>query len=137
LPSVEPALCDSGPLVALFDASDSAHEECRGILRGLQCPLVTTWPALTEAFYFLENLAARELLWDLISGPTVETENVSRSDFSPMRSYMVKYADLPMDFADASLVVIAERLRLRKVFTLDHHFRLYRPRHARSFEVFP
>lgn len=124
-------------MVALFDARDSAHEECREILRALQCTLVTTWPALTEAFYFLEELAARELLWDLISQGTVETEDILRSEFSGMRGYMAKYADLPMDFADASLVVVAERLRLRKVFTLDHHFRLYRPRHARHFEVFP
>jgi len=39
---------------------------------------------------------------------------------------MQKYADAPMDFADASLVATAETLRLRRVFTLDHHFRAYR-----------
>ncbi len=51
---------------------------------------------------------------------------------------MTKYADLPMDFADASLVALGERLKLRKVFTLDRRdFRLYRPRHVRSFEIFP
>jgi predicted nucleic acid-binding protein len=44
---------------------------------------------------------------------------------------------LPMDFADASLVVLAERLLLRNVFTLDRHFRLYRPRHVRAFEIVP
>ncbi len=132
-----PALCDSGPFVALFDASDSAHEECRKILRALKCTLVTTWPALTEAFYFLDHPTARELLWDLILGPTVETENVLRSELPRMRSYMAKYADLPMDLADASLIVVAERLRLRRVFTLDHDFRVYRPRHTRHFELFP
>jgi predicted nucleic acid-binding protein len=42
-----------------------------------------------------------------------------------------------MDLADASLVAVAERLRVRHVFTLDGHFRIYRPRHTRHFEVFP
>jgi len=51
---------------------------------------------------------------------------------------MTQYATLPMDFADASLVVAAERLNLRRVFTLDRRdFLLYRPRNVAAFEVFP
>jgi uncharacterized protein len=54
-----------------------------------------------------------------------------------MRDLMEKYADLPMDFADASLVAVSERLKIGKVFTLDRHFRVYKPRHTSSFEIAP
>ena len=55
-----------------------------------------------------------------------------------IRTLMTQYATLPMDFADASLVVAAERLNLRGVFTLDRRdFLLYRPRNVAAFDVFP
>jgi len=64
-------------------------------------------------------------------------EDIRTDEILEMHRIMSRYADLPMDLADASLVVVAERLRLRKVFTLDRHFRLYHPRHLRHFEIVP
>jgi predicted nucleic acid-binding protein len=133
----ERALSDAGPLVALFDEEDIANEPCRAALDGFPGELATTWPALTEAFYFLRHKPGRERLWEFLSRGLLAVEDVLLSDLPRMRWFMTKYSDLPMDFADASLVVVAERLRLRKVFTLDHDFRVYRPRHVRTFEVFP
>ncbi len=130
-------LCDAGPLIALYDEEDFANEVCREALDQATGDLVTTWPCLTEAFYFLRNKAGRERLWELLSRAGLVPENLLSTDLPRMRSLMFKYASLPMDFADASLVVVAERLQLRKVFTLDHDFRVYRPRHTRHFEVFP
>lgn len=54
-----------------------------------------------------------------------------------MRELMRQYADSPMDLADASLVITAERLGLRKIFTLDGHFRAYRILGRDTFEVVP
>jgi uncharacterized protein len=63
---------------------------------------------------------------------------VTLAELPRMQSLMEQYADLPMDFADASLVVLSERLKVRRVFSLDRcDFLLYRPRHVRGFEVFP
>ncbi len=51
---------------------------------------------------------------------------------------MEKYADLPMDFADASLVVLAEDLRTDLIFTTDHRdFEVYRIKGRHSFQIFP
>lgn len=133
----ERALSDAGPLVALFDEEDSANEACRAALDQFEGQLVATWPVLTEAFYFLRSKPGRERLWDFLSLGVLALEDVLPSDLARMHGLMTKYADLSMDFADASLVVVAERLRLRKVFSLDHDFRVYRPRHTRYFEVFP
>jgi len=69
---------------------------------------------------------------------TLGVVEILPSELARMRALMEKYADLPMDVADASLVVVAERLKLHKVFTLDRRdFLLYRRQDARPFEIFP
>jgi len=138
LPSVVQAVCDSGPLIALFDRSDGSHERCRAALAEFRGVFVTSWPVLTETFHFLDRPMGRALLWDFVLSDVVRVEEVSKSDLSRMRGLMEQYADLPMDFADASLVVLAERLRIVRIFTLDRRgFTVFRPRHAEAFEIFP
>jgi predicted nucleic acid-binding protein len=137
LRSVETALCDTGPLVALFSRGQFAQEECEAGLRDFGGTLVTTLGVLTEAFHFVEQPDERDYLWKFVLGGALEVAEVSLSDFVRMHRLMIEYADLPMDFADASLVVVGERLKLTRVFTLDAHFRVYRPGHARCFDVFP
>lgn len=133
-------LTDAGPLVALIDAGEDDHDRCVETLAGLQLPLVTTWAAFTEAIYLLGCAAGwrgQEPLWRLvfrgdleIALPTVETTTRAAR-------LMERYADRPMDLADATLVALAEERRLKKVFTLDADFHVYRL-HARGrFEVVP
>jgi hypothetical protein len=132
------ALCDSGPLIALFDKSDRSHWRCRRALAEFSGFFITSWPVLTEAFHFLDQPRGRALLWDFVGTDVVQVEEVSKGDLWRMRGLMEQYADLPMDFADASLVVLAERLRVVKIFTLDRRsFAVFRPRHAEAFEIFP
>jgi len=137
LPNGALVLCDAGPLIALFETSDRAHAKCKTTLKHLNAKLLTTSPVLTEVFHFVGRPLQRKALWDFVLSDGLILVELKPLDLPRMQSLMAQYADLPMDFADASLVAAAERLRLRKVFTLDLHFRVYRPRHARSFEVFP
>lgn len=59
-------------------------------------------------------------------------------DFARMRELMTKYRDLPMDLADAALVRLAERERIRRVFTVDRRdFRIYRPAGIQRFTLLP
>jgi hypothetical protein len=108
------------------------------VVQEFRCRFVTSWPVLTEAFHFLDRPVGRTLLWDFVLSDAVRVEEILKSDIGRMRALMEQYADLPMDFADASLVAVAERLRIFRVFTLDRRgFTVFRPRHAESFEVFP
>jgi predicted nucleic acid-binding protein len=123
-------LVDTGPLVALFDPKDGDHELCRKTLAKLKGPLRTTVPVLVEAFHLLqpESLGSRNLRrFVLDRGLSVwfmDDEAVVRAF-----ALMEDYSDQPMDLADASLVVAAEKLRTRSVFTLDERdFRTYRVR---------
>jgi predicted nucleic acid-binding protein len=61
----------------------------------------------------------------------------SDTELSRMEELMLRYRDIPMDFADASLVVLAETTGLRQIFTLDKHFYAYRIREQEVFEVVP
>jgi predicted nucleic acid-binding protein len=132
------ALCDASPLIALFDLSDEAHARCSGALKTFTGRFVTTWPVLTEVFHFIDRPKSRRMLWNFVLSDVVRVEDVLAVDLERMRLLMEQYADLPMDFADASLVVLAERLRVFRIFTLDRRgFGVFRPRYAQGFEIFP
>jgi uncharacterized protein len=132
-------LVDAGPLVALIDRSDPHHEACRDVLATIRDPLGTVWPAFTEAMYLLRSSAeAQRALWDTINVGGVRLIELGRDDCPRMRELMWKYRDLPMDLADAALVRVAERERIRRVFTIDRHdFEVYRPHRLGRFEILP
>jgi predicted nucleic acid-binding protein len=122
-------LVDTGPLVGLFDPRDEAHSRCRNALaRHRRRRLYTTLPVLTEAFHLLSagSRGAAALREFITAGAIrcwfLDDETVDRA-FELMKAY----ADQPMDLADASLVVAAERLGTRRVLTLDRRdFETYR-----------
>jgi predicted nucleic acid-binding protein len=136
---VSVVLVDAGPLIALIDRSDPHHDACVSVLRTISDPLLSAWPVVTEAMYLLGfSWRAQEALWDLIDAEVLALALLDRSDAARMRELMSKYRDLPMDLADAALVRVAERERLRRVFTLDRrHFTVYRPARIGRFMIVP
>jgi uncharacterized protein len=136
---VPAVLVDTGPLVALLDRSDPYHLICQETLSSLNDSLVTVWPVATEAMYILRAYwQAQDALWEMIDTGVVEILVLGRDDVTRMRELMRKYRDLPMDLADAALVRVAERERLRRIFTLDRRdFQIYRPSRIGRFAVLP
>ena len=132
-------LVDTGPLVALFDPSDRWHERCEIELARLgRSPLVTSLAVLTEATYLLgfARRAQRALL-AFVAAAAVEIADFGAGDVSRAIALMERFDDLPMDFADATLVVLAERLGTNRVFTLDRKdFGAYRIG-RRAFRIVP
>lgn len=132
-------LVDAGPLVALIHLDDRDHQRCREVLASLREPMLTVWPAFTEAMYLLGfSSDAQDALWEILQTDGLEMVNLDESDARRMRELMKKYRDLPMDLADAALVRVAERLRIRRIFTLDRRdFEVYRPGGTGRFEIVP
>jgi predicted nucleic acid-binding protein len=132
-------LVDTGPLVALIHEDDDRHQACKETLLTLTEPLGTVWPVLTEAMYLLSfSWEAQMALWEMIETGAVEILALGKDDVARMRDLMRKYRDLPMDLADAALVRVAERERLRRIFTLDRRdFQIYRPSRIGRFAVLP
>jgi len=82
--------------------------------------------------------SAQDALWEMIQVGAVEILPLGTDDVARMRELMRKYRDLPMDVADAALVRVAERERLRRIFTLDRRdFQIYRPSRIGRFSVLP
>lgn len=133
-------LTDAGPLVALIDADEPDHEVCRATLAHLELPLVTTWPAFTEAMYLLSRVGGSigsGALWALVLSDRLRVADLSRSGMERSAKLMSKYSDLPMDLADATLVAFAEEHSDRRIFTLDRDFQVYRLHGRQRFDVVP
>jgi uncharacterized protein len=132
-------LVDAGPLIALIHEDDNEHERCRDAFATMDEPLGTVWPAVAEAMHLLSfSSRAQEALWDMIETGAVEIMPIGIDDVPRMKELMRKYRDLPMDLADAALVRVAERERLRRIFTLDRRdFQIYKPSRIGRFTIFP
>jgi predicted nucleic acid-binding protein len=133
-------LLDTGPIVALFDPADAAHEPCVEVLKTIAEPLATTVPVLTEAFHLLTpgSQGAASLIHFVADGGLAMCF-LDAAQLDRAFELMQQYADHPMDLADASLVSAAEAANLHKVFTLDRRdfstYRFRRGHRLRSFEV--
>lgn len=121
-------LIDTGPLVALFDPKDNDHKICREILQVITEPLLTTEAVVTEVLHLLApgSRGAQGMMGFAMS-EYLSLISLDKVDYQHAFSMMEKYNDLPMDFADATLVTIAEKLKINQVFTLDiNDFSTYR-----------
>ena len=121
-------LVDTGPLIALFDPADKLHARCRKILRVIKEPLSCSVPVLTEAFHMLgPGSQGADNLRDLVGMGGLSVWYFDDTSLTRAFELMERYKDHPMDLADASLVVAAEVLRTRKIFTIDRDdFETYR-----------
>jgi uncharacterized protein len=133
-------LTDAGPLIALIDADEPDHDRCRKALDELRLPLLTTWPAFTEAMYLLGRAAGwrgQNALWRLVLREDLIVASPSAEANARAAQLMETYADRPMDLADATLVALAEERDTNRIFTLDADFHVYRFKGRRRFEVIP
>ena len=133
-------LVDAGPLIALIDRGEADHETCVKALDHLTGPMVTTWPALTEAMYLLGSAGgwkAQSPLWRLVARGDLKLIDLDQALVKRTSTLMDKYSDVPMDLADASLVAVAEVLDVTRVFTLDSDFRVYRWKGRKHFDLVP
>lgn len=126
-------LVDTGPLVALFLQRDDYHEPCKKLLESSRVTLFTTWPVITEACHFLGQAGKRALLTFIRRGG-VHVQSLSVDDLGRLDELLGRYAQ--MDFADATIVLLAEKSGVRDVFTIDRRdFESYRTRAGKQLRL--
>jgi hypothetical protein len=132
-------LVDAGPIVALIDADEEDHDCCREQLGKLSGTLFTTWAAFTETMYLLGRIGwpAQNSAWQMQRNGALVVADLDADGTGRAAALMEKYRSVPMDLADATLVALAESLEIRRVFTLDSDFQVYRYRDRLSFQVIP
>ncbi len=130
---------DTGPWVALIDRSESRHRECVEWLRQFLGEIFSTEAVLTEVLYLLSfsSSAQSAALEFVLSGAIILVPS-SLESLKEAEKLMKKYRDLPMDYADATLVCLARDLKIRQVVTFDKkHFNIYRLTKKQSFVILP
>jgi predicted nucleic acid-binding protein len=120
-------LADAGPLIALFDRDDKYHEAVKEIVRTSRYKFITTTAVLTEVTHMLDfnvNVQIDFLTWVMTRG--VVLQEIGPDDLPRVIELTRKYHDRPMDFADATLVIAAERTGIRSILSIDSDFDIYR-----------
>lgn len=128
-------IVDTGPLVAYLDAKDSAHAEVAACWDAFRGQLLTSSAVIAEAMHFVAPSAGGPRhLADLVTASGMEVYDLCRPpELREAAVLMEKYADTPMDFADATLMLLAEALRVYDILTLDRRgFSTYRTRNRRA-----
>lgn len=132
-------LVDSGVLFAAIARRDQRHQDCASALRAAHKPLLTNLPVITEFLCFaIRDRLPMNLAWALLDRGLVEISPITAVDLPALQDLMTKYADRPMDFADATLVHVAGREGIADILTIDHDdFETYRFGRNRRFRIAP
>jgi uncharacterized protein len=133
------SLLDTGPLVALLNATDSQHRVCVDTFAALAPPLFTCWPVLTETAWILrkqprplDRIAAAH------AAGMFEILPLENGCLAEIATIMRRYEDIGLQLADAALAYLAERKNIRTVFTLDRRdFSIIRLKRNRSLRLIP
>jgi uncharacterized protein len=132
-------LIDTGPLVAIFAPEDLHHEICVETLRGMNAPLYSCWPVITEAAWLLRSSArAVQRLLAIMNSGLLELLPLAGTEATAIAALMKRYEGIRPQLADAALVYLAEREGIETIFTLDRRdFSIYRTARRRSLRILP
>jgi predicted nucleic acid-binding protein len=134
-------LVDAGPLYAQADRDEPRHRDVVQVLTSERGTLVTSQIITAEVDYLILDRLGVDVelafLTDLAHG-TYVAECLSHAELETARDLVAKYRDLRLGLADASLVVLAHRLRTTRILTFDERaFRVVRPLQGGSFTLLP
>ena len=134
-------LVDTSFLFALTNRNDTSHSACVSVAQSLRSRLIIPLTVLPEVAYLLDTRLGHHIMQQFIeqiSQPAWTLETIHPDDWSRVVGLLKKYHDSRLDFVDATLIAMAERLNIKRILTLDRrHFRMIRPQHCASFEILP
>jgi len=120
-------LIDSGPLIALFDKDDKYHDSIKTFLKSYNGVLYTSWAVITEVLHMLNfNVEVQIDFLKWIKRGGVDVVQLSQSNITRIIDLSEKYSDVPMDFADATLIIISELKNIDEIISIDSDFYIYR-----------
>jgi predicted nucleic acid-binding protein len=136
-----PVLVDTSGLLALTDVKGASHVETRAYVAGSTESFLVPVTTLPEADYLITRRLGIRVELAMLRGVVSEpfrVEPFNEEDLRRCLELIEQYADSNIGLVDASIVAIAERLRITRILTLDHrHFRMFRPKHCPAFEIVP
>jgi|SRR5215469_591893 len=128
-------LLDTGPLIAYLSARDAYHDWAAEQFVALDLPFITCEPVLTEAcFIAARNGVSPARVLDVVASGAMQIGLQVQDEVSVLQTLMLRYANVPMSLADASMVRLAEMTGL-PICTLDSDFAIYRTRRGRALDL--
>lgn len=128
------SILDTGPIIALFDRNDQYYSDIFNFIKNYNGKLYTTLPVVTEVLFLLDfNIETQLNFIQWLESGAVQIVDISITDLNYIRKMMAKYQNVPMDFADASLMLISEKLNLADIISLDKDFFIYRKSDGKSY----
>jgi len=135
------SIIDAGFLYALVDEADEHNFAVTEVMKKYRGRIVLPVPAITETAYLVKKFCGVTALADFLESLTTieyEFETPTAEDYKRAAEILRKYNDANIDFVDACIVAIAERLNITKILTVDRrHFGIFKPRHCEAFEILP
>jgi len=133
------AILDTGPWVALIDRSENRHKVCVQWLKNCSGRLYSTEAVLTEVLYLLNfSIKAQTAALDFVVEAVVEIIPLNVESTKKCKKLMQKYSDLPMDYADATIVCLANDIGMKDIVTFDHKdFNIYKFARNKIFSIMP
>jgi len=123
---VQSALIDAGPCIALFDRSDKYHEQVKLFLEAYRGRLFSTWPVVTEVMHMLDfDLRAQVDFLHWLERGAITISPLDIEDLPQIIKMIKKYADRPMDLADATLLITANKGKINNIISIDADFTIY------------
>lgn len=130
-------LIDSGPLIALFDRTDKYHLASVEFIKNNKSELITTIASITETLHLLDFSRKAQIdFLGWVNAGALSIEQITSNDLARIQELTIKYSDLPMDFADACLVFLGEKLNINGVATIDRDFDVYRLKGKETFTTY-
>ena len=124
---IKPSIADTGVIVAFLDKRDSWNVWTIEQMRRLPIPFLTCEAVIVEACFLMAHLPnGKENVLKLVSSGVLQIDFSLQTEIEAVEKLIKKYADVPMDFADACLVRMSEQVENSIVFTTDSDFHIYR-----------
>ena len=131
---MQKALIDAGPLIALFNKDDKYHNNILEFLHTFEGFLFTTWSVVTEVMHMINfNVKSQADFLTWISKKGLHILDVDLSDIGRLIELLLKYSDLPMDLADGSMILSAEKNNIHDIITIDSDYYVYRLKNKKYF----
>ncbi len=125
--NIQNSIIDAGPLIALFNKNDNYHQQAVKFIKKYRGDLFTTWPVVTEVMHMLNaNFKCQLNFLKYIDRGGIEIVNLSLPFISRLIDLFTQYSDVPINLADATLIVLSERKQINKIITIDSDFHIYR-----------
>jgi uncharacterized protein len=135
------AILDTSFLFALTDQNDRNHARVLAVARTLNEPMLLPTVVLPEVCYLISSRLGHRIMRQFITDLTIsatQLESLSTIDLARTREILEQYADSQLDFTDAAIIALSERLNITRILTLDRRdFGLIRPSHCDYFELLP